>query len=124
MTQNAWNIEEADAYIVANTLDNEDWLDSDETRKTALLNVSKRTLARKFTKHEISNEAIYIFANVLSYSFNDTMIQAQRGVASFSIRGIAFTFKDWMKTDMDDLIPDEVYDIIGVPKRRAKYTIL
>ncbi len=120
----AWNIEEADAYITANTLDNEDWLDADETRKTALLNVSDRTLNRVFKEHEIPEEATYIFANVLAFSFNDTMVQAQRGVASFSIRGISFTFKDWMKTDIEKLIPDEVYDLIGVPKRRVKSTIL
>ncbi len=124
----AWDITAADDYIRLNTLDNEDWTDSDNGRKTALLNVSNRTLKRVFKKfksvEEIPDEAVYIYANTLAGAYNDTMVQAQRGVASFSIRGISFTFKDWMKTDLADLIPDEVYEMVGVPKRRIYWAVL
>ena len=121
----AWNIEEIDTYIRLNTLDNEDWFEGDNDRKTALLNVSDRTLRRVFKSiEEIPNEAVYIYANTLASAFNDTLVQAQRGVASFSIRGISFTFKDWMKTDLSSLIPDEVYDIVGAPKRSLKWTVI
>lgn len=120
-----WDITVVDDYIKLNTLDNEDWFDSDNDRKIALLNVSNRTLRRVFKSiEEIPDEAVYIYANTLSGAFNDTMIQAQRGVASFSIRGISFTFKDWMKTDLSDLIPDDVYDMLGIPKKRIKWTVL
>lgn len=120
----SWNIEEADEFIKLNTLDNEDWFDSDEDRKIALLNVSKRTLENKFPNYEIPIEAVYIFANVLSYNFNDTTKLAQRGIASFSIRGISFTFKDWALKELHEFIPDEIYNMIGAPKRRAKFTVM
>lgn len=116
-----WDLTAADEFIRFNCLDNEDWFDSEEDRKTALLNVSRRTLERKFSGVTIVNDAIYIFANTLASAFNDTMVQAQRGVASFSIRGISFTFKDWMKTDIDTMIPDEVYDMLGVSRQNVKY---
>lgn len=121
----AWNLTEATEYIRLNTLDNEDFLDADDDRKVAILNVSKRTLDRKFTGKNIPNEAVYIFAAVLGAAFNDTNKLQQQGVASFSIKGIAFTFKDWAKKDIDSLIPAEVYDIIGVPSgRQVKWTVL
>jgi hypothetical protein len=121
----SWDLIAVDDYIKLNTLDNEDWFDNDEVRKTALLNVSKRTLDRVFKSvAEIPDEAVYIYANTLSSAFNDTMVQAQRGVASFNVRGISFTFKDWMKTDLKDLIPEEVYEIVGIPKKRMKWTVL
>lgn len=118
------DIEAADNYIRLNTLDNEDWTDSGIERKTALLNVSNRTLNRVFKDKEIPEEAVYIYANTLASAYNDTMVQAQRGVASFSIRGISFTFKDWMKKDLKAFIPEEVYDILGVPARSAKWTVI
>ena len=121
----AWEITVVDEYIKLNTLDNEDWFDSDNDRKMALLNVSNRILKRVFKSiEEIPSEAVYIYANTLASAYNDTMIQAQRGVASFSIRGISFTFKDWMKTDLSDLIPDDVYDMLGIPKKRIKWVVL
>lgn len=120
-----WDLTVVDAYVRLNTLDNEDWQDSDNDRKIALLNVSDRTLKRVFkTVTEIPSDAIYIYANTLAGAYNDTMVQAQRGVAGFSVRGISFTFKDWVKTDMASLIPDEVYDMVGLPKRRIKWTVL
>lgn len=108
-----WNLTEATDYIRLNTLDNEDFIDADDERKIALLNVSKRTLDRKFTGKTIPNEAVYVFAATLGAAFNDTNKLQQQGVAGFSISGISFTFKDWAKRSIDFLIPQEVYDIIG-----------
>lgn len=116
-----WDLTAADEYIRYNTLDNEDWLDSEEDRKIALLNVSKRTLERKFSGVTIVDDAIYLFANALSSAYNDTMVQSQRGVASFSIDGLSFTFKDWAKTGIEAFIPDEVYDMLGVSRQNIKY---
>lgn len=120
-----WNLEEAAVYIRLNTLDNEDYLDGDDERKTALLNVALRTLTRKYSGYTIPDEAVYLFSAVLAAAFNDTNRMSQQGIASFSVRGISFTFKDWAKTGLDGLIPEEVADIIGAPSgRRAKWTVL
>lgn len=120
-----WNIAEAEEYIRLNTLDNEDFLDGDDDRKTALLNVSKRTLDRKFTGKEIPNEAVYIFAATLGAAFNDTNKLQQQGVAGFSVKGISFTFKDWAKRPIEHLIPEEVYDLVGAPRGRVvKWTVM
>lgn len=120
-----WDLVVATEYITLNTLDNEDFIDADGTRKTALLNVSLRELSRKFRGYTIPNEAVYIFANTLGSAFNDTNKLQQQGVAGFSIKGISFTFKDWAKRDIDALIPPEVYEIIGAPSGRAmKWTTL
>ena len=83
-----WDLIAAEEYIRFNTLDNEDFIDADDDRKTALLNVSNRELTRKFTAYTIPNEAVYIFANTLASAFNDTNKLAQQGVAGFSISGI------------------------------------
>lgn len=123
----AWVIEEADAYIELNTLDNEDYFDADETRRTALLNVAERTIRNKLdfdAEEQVPDEAVYQFAPVLAALFNDTNKMAQQGIASFSIRGISFTFKDWAKRDLSQHIPDSVYDICGKPRRRIKTTLL
>jgi len=124
MTQ-LWNLDEATEYIRLNTLDNEDFIDGDEERKTALLNVASRTLTRKYSGYTIPDEAVYLFSAVLAAAFNDTNKMAQQGIASFSVRGIAFTFKDWSKKGLDALIPDEVAELIGAPSgRQVKWTVL
>ncbi|QVY62985.1 hypothetical protein [Cytobacillus gottheilii] len=126
----AWNLAEALEYIQLNTLDNEDYLDADETRQTALLNVSNRTLERKFSGKTIPDEAVYLFAAVLGAAFNDTNKLQQQGVAAFSISGISFTFKDWAKRPIDHLIPSEVYELVGEANgeklggRSVKWTVL
>ncbi len=121
----AWNLIEATDYIRLNTLDNEDFLDADDTRKTALLNVSNRELTRKFNGYTIPNEAVYIFAATLASAFNDTNKLQQQGVAGFSISGISFTFKDWAKKPIESMIPPEVYELVGAPSGRAvKWTVL
>lgn len=121
----AWDLDEATDYIKLNTLDNEDFIDGDEERKNALLNVASRTLTRKYIGYTIPDEAVYLFSAVLAAAFNDTNRMSQQGIASFSVRGISFTFKDWAKTGLDGLIPDEVADMIGAPSgRRARWTTL
>lgn len=120
-----WNLEEATQYIRLNTLDNEDFIDGEDDRKTALLNVASRELTRKYSGYTIPDEAVYLFSAVLAAAFNDTNKMAQQGIASFSVRGIAFTFKDWAKKDLDSFIPAEVADMIGAPSgRQVKWTVL
>lgn len=120
-----WDLDEATEYIRLNTLDNEDFLDGDDEVKTRTLNVASRTLTRKYSGYTIPNEAVYLFSAVLAAAFNDTNKLAQQGIASFSVRGISFTFKDWSKKGLDALIPDEVKDIIGVPSgRTVKWTVM
>ena len=108
-----WDIEAATEYVRYNTLDNEDFIDGDEERKIALLNVASRTLTRKYSGYTIPNEAVYLFSAVLAGAFNDVNKMAQQGVASFSVKGIAFTFKDWAKKDLDSFIPADSIDLIG-----------
>ncbi|MCO0597377.1 hypothetical protein NGI46_07840 [Peribacillus butanolivorans] len=108
-----WDLLVATEYITLNTLDNEDFIDGDDTRKTALLNVASRTLNRKFNGLTIPNEAVYLFGAVLASAYNDTNKLQQQGVAGFSIKGISFTFKDWAKKGLDALVPTEVVDLIN-----------
>src|SRR5690606_22193293 len=108
-----WNLTDATEYVRLNSLDNEDFLDAEDERKTAVLNVAHRTLARKYSGYTITDEAVYLFAPILAAAFNDTNKMQQQGIASFSVKGISFTFKDWAKKDLDALIPPEVADMIG-----------
>jgi len=120
-----WNLDEATDYIRLNTLDNEDFIDGEDERKTALLNVASRTLTRKYSGYTIPDEAVYLFSAVLAAAYNDTNKLAQQGVASFSVRGIAFSFKDWSKKGLEALIPEEVADMIGAPSGRVvKWTVM
>lgn len=125
-----WDLFEAADYIRLNTLDNEDFLDADMDRQTAVLNVSQRTIDRKFSDYEIPMEAYYLFASVLAAKFNDTNKLAQQGVSSFAISGISFTFDGKGGQSLESLIPIEVYDIIGAPRsgasgsRVVKWTVL
>jgi len=108
-----WNLAEATEYIRLNAVDNEDFLAGDSVSQTRFLNVSQRTLARRFKGAIIPVEATYLFAAVLNANYNDTTIMAQRGVAGFSLDGISFTFKDWALKDLSEFIPDEVEDMIN-----------
>ena len=109
----AWDLTQATEYITFNAIDNEDFLGSDETAKTRLLNVAERTLKSAYKDYTIPNEATYLFAAHLGALFNDTNVMAQRGVASFNVSGIGFTFKDWAKKELDELIPKEISEIIA-----------
>jgi hypothetical protein len=76
--------------------------------------VAGRTLTLKYAQYTIPDAAVYEYANALATAFNDTNALQQQGVASFGLSGVAnFTFKDGLKTGLDALIPDVVYDIIG-----------
>lgn len=108
----AINVTEADEYIRFNCIDTEDWLDSDDERKTRLMNVAARTITRKYPKYIIPDPAVYEFANVLSIKFNDTFKNAQNGATGFSVAGISFQFQDVNK-DIDKMIPQSVLDLIG-----------
>lgn len=121
-------------YIRENTLDNEDFLGADDDRKTALLNVSDRTLRQKFPDLDdekdadadgFPDEAVFQFAAILGAQYNDTMIQMRRGVSSFGVGGeINFTFMDWKQRELSDFIPLSVYNMLGKSKRGVKYTTL
>lgn len=108
-----WNLVEAIDYVTYHAVDNEDFLASDDTTKLRFLNVGERTLRRAFKGYAIPNEASYLFACVLNANFNDTTVMAQRGIAGFSIDGISFTFKDWAKKELDDLITDDIRDLVS-----------
>lgn len=108
-----WNLGEALDYVKFNAVDNEDYLECDADTQTKYLNVAHRTLTRKYKGLVIPNSAVYLFAAVLGYSFNDTNKMQQQGVASSSVKGISITFKDWAKKGLDALIPDEVLDLIN-----------
>lgn len=108
-----WNLTEAQAYVLYNAVDNEDYLANDTTNQVRFLNVSQRTLARSFKGYALPIEATYLFACVLSANYNDTNVLAQRGVAGFSVDGISFQFKDWAKKELDDLITDDIRDLIA-----------
>ncbi|MGM1023546.1 MAG: hypothetical protein ACQEXV_24170 [Bacillota bacterium] len=108
----AITITEADEYIRFNCIDTEDWIDSDDERKTRLMNVAARTISRKYPKYTIPDPAVYEFANVLSIKFNDTFKNAQNGATGFSVAGISFQFQDVNK-DVDKMIPQSVLDLIG-----------
>lgn len=108
-----WNLTEVIDYVTYNAIDNEDFLGGEETAQIRFLNVASRTLTRAYKGFTIPNEAVYLFACVLNANFNDTTIMAQRGIASFGVDGINFTFKDWAKKELDELIPDDVRDLIA-----------
>lgn len=110
----AISITSADEYISLWCVDNEDWLDGDEARKQRILNVAERGLRFNYPKYTIPDAAVYEYANALSIAFNDVNKNQQAGIAGFSVTGVAsFTFKDWAKTGLDDLIPESALQLIG-----------
>lgn len=118
MAVNDWNLEEADTYVRRNVLDWEDFVELNDEgedgidKKYARINVANRTLQNVYRGYAIPDEAVYYFAAVLASVYNDTLVQAQRGVASFSVRGLSFTFKDWAKKDLEEYITDDIDGII------------
>lgn len=107
-----WNLTEVIDYITYNAIDNEDFLASDSTAQTRFLNVALRTLQREYKNYVMPNEAVYLFAAVLNANFNDTTVQAQRGIASFSVKGITYTFKDWALKDLSEFISEDVRNLV------------
>ena len=108
-----WNLVEAREYAMYHAIDNEDFLGGDETQQIRFLNVARRTLARAYKDYVIPIEAEYLFACVLNANYNDITIHSQRGAAGFSIDGASFTFKDWAKKELDDLITADIRDLIA-----------
>ena len=108
-----WNLTEAIAYVTYHAIDNEDFLANEQTNQVRFLNVGKRTLSSAYKGYNIPLEATYLFACVLNANFNDTTVMAQRGVASFGVDGINFTFKDWAKKELSDLITEEIAEMIA-----------
>jgi hypothetical protein len=128
----AVTIADADAYIGANVIDVEGWTDADDAKKQRILNVAFRTLSVKYPTYVIPDEAVYETAAAFATAFNDTMVQAQRGVQSFSLSGVAsFNFREAAR-DLVDLIPQTALDLIAeenpdLPKpakRRVGWTVL
>ncbi len=130
----AVTIADADAYIGANVIDVEDWQDADDAKKQRILNVASRTLSVKYPTYVIPDAAVYEYAAELARQFNDTMVQAQRGVQSFSLSGVAsFNFREAAR-DLVDLIPQAALDLIAADpanadlpkpaKRRVGWTVL
>lgn len=111
--ESTWNLVEATEYIKYNAIDNEDFLGADDDTKIKLLNVARNVLTRKFKGLVIPEKASYMYAATLGAIYNDTNKLAQQGIASFSISGISFTFKDWAKKDIEDYITDDVTELIS-----------
>ena len=109
----ALSITDADVYISANVLDIEDWTDSDSDRKQRLINVANRTLVSRFKQYTIPDNAVYEFAAYLAVVFNDTNKQQQYGVKQFSIKGIAFSFGSATPKELNAMIPEQVYELVG-----------
>ena len=82
------SIEDADAYINAYVIDNEDWVEADESKKQRILNVANRTLSTEYPGYTIPDEAVYDYSSTLAVVFNDTNRLQQQGVASFSVTGV------------------------------------
>jgi hypothetical protein len=136
----AVNLGDADVYVESFIIDNEDWLEAEDTKKQRILNVADRTLRTEFPNHTIPDDAVYEFCAGLATVFNDTNRLQQHGVASFSVTGVAsFTFKENnVKTPggmaLSAFISREVYDIINeaeenedLPKlgsRSVKWTVM
>ena len=109
----ALSISDADIYISENVIDTEDWTDSDVERKQRLINVANRTLVKRFKQYTIPDNAVYEFSAYLAAAFNDTYKLQQYGVKQFSIKGIAFTFDGALAKDLNALIPQSVFDLVG-----------
>lgn len=112
-------IADADAYISANVINNEDWTDADDAKKQRILSVAGSTLGRAFSKYTIPDNAVYEFSAVLAVIFNDTNRYQLQGISSFSVSGVAtFNFKNdgvmsASNVDLTKHIPDIVYKLVG-----------
>lgn len=108
----AITIFDADSYVEQYVIVAEDWSDSDEAKKQRLLNVAQSTLARVYPTYTIPDNAVYEYAAVLATVYNDTNVQRQNGVKSYSVAGIQFTF-DRGKDTIESLIPTSARALIG-----------
>lgn len=107
------NITDADTYIDANVVVCEDWDDSDENRKTRMLNVASRVLTRRYLGYTIPDNAVYDYASFLATVFNDTNKYAQQGALGFAVSGVvSFSFKGTQIDPYKD-IPKSVTTLIN-----------
>lgn len=130
----AVNITDADTYINANCIDNEDWTESDEAKKQRIINVANRKLTTKYARYTIPDEAVYEYANELAIAFNDTNRLNMQGVSFASIPGVAsFSFRDVGGLDaiLNKRITDAVLALISeandgvqLKRRVTKWTVL
>ena len=104
---------DADAYIAEYVIDTEDWNDADDEKKQRILNVASRTLTTRFKQYSIPDNAVYEFSAYLAAIFNDTNKFQQYGVKQFSIKGIAFSFGNSTPSELNALIPQQVFELIG-----------
>jgi hypothetical protein len=106
---------DADAYLMENAIDIEDWEGYDDLKKERLLNVALKTLKRKYPNYSIPDQAVYEFIAILSILNNDINKYQQYGVSSYSITGVSsFNFKDSkIGESIDKYIPDYSKYIIG-----------
>lgn len=131
----ALTIADADAYIDANCIDIDDWLECDDARKQRIINVADRTLTTKYAQYMVPDAAVFEFANVLATVFNDTVRLMQQGVTAYSIDKVgSFSFKNDLVmspgSDLSRFIPQTALDIIGaendvvLSKRNVGWTVL
>ncbi|SFX48677.1 hypothetical protein SAMN04487866_10960 [Thermoactinomyces sp. DSM 45891] len=112
-------IQEADQYISTNVIDNTDWVEAEPEKKQRILNVSHRTLTRKYPRYQIPDPAIFELASTLATVFNDTNKLQNQGVAGFAITGVgSFTFKEnnvrnAAGLSLEDFITQEVRSLVG-----------
>lgn len=107
-----WDLPTIIEYVTYHAIDNEDFLDNSEVNQIRFLNISKRVLSSTYSGYNVPDQAVWLFACTLNSHYNDTMVMAQRGVASFGVEGISFTFKDWAKKELSELIPKDIRDMI------------
>jgi hypothetical protein len=106
------NVVEADIYINQFVIDTDDWDQSDDLKKTRILNVASSTLQRLFADKVIPDNAVYEFAAVLAVRFNDVYKNIQYGVKSFSVAGITYSF-DGSSKSLTELIPPQAKALIS-----------
>lgn len=86
------NITDADAFISARVIANDDWLSLAADRKTTFLNAADDALHDRYPSHTIPDNAVYVMAAALSVANNDTNKNARDGVKSLSVGKISMTF--------------------------------
>jgi hypothetical protein len=114
---------DATDFIMQNAADVEDWSGLEPTARTRFINVANRILTRKFKKLTIPDSAVYLYANSLCVTFNDTNRYASHGVQSFSVSGVAsfsfFANPDELGKKIPLSVLDEISDAnSGVPVYR------
>lgn len=109
----------ANEYLANFFIDVDDWNESEDPKKTRILNVANRTLIDTFEGYVIPDEAVYEFCGTLAIAFNDTNRLQSHGVAGFSVTGVSsFTFKENNvrtpgASNFSEMIPDSVRKMVA-----------